>query len=75
MEITIKIPEAVIKTCNGLELTEEQTKSVIKTFLNVIMSDGYGQFNTDLENYVSSGEYDTENGQGVYIDEPYHKIY
>jgi hypothetical protein len=61
MEITIKIPEAVIRTCNIAELTEAQSKSVIKNFLTVIMNDGYGQFNTDLENYLSSGEYDAEN--------------
>jgi hypothetical protein len=61
MEITIKIPEAVIKTCNTAELTEAQSKSVVKNFLTVMMNDGYGQFNTDLENYLSSGEYDAEN--------------
>lgn len=67
MEITIKIPDTTIKICNECGFDADKTKLVVSSFINKIMNDGYGQFNTDFDSFLNDenfeeiiGEYDAE---------------
>ena len=67
MEITIKIPDTTIKICKECGFDETKTKLVVSSFINKIMNDGYGQFNTDFDSFLNDenfeeiiGEYDNQ---------------
>jgi len=56
MEITIKIPEFIIKLCKECGFDEEQTKKIYRGYINEISDDDYGQFNANFEDWLGDDE-------------------
>ena len=56
MEVTIKIPEFIINLCKECGFDEKQTQKLFRGYINEISNDGYGQFNTNFEDWLQDDE-------------------
>ena len=56
MEVTIKIPEFIIKLCKECGFDEEQTKKLFRGYINRISHDDYGQFSANFEDWLDGDD-------------------
>jgi hypothetical protein len=53
MQVTINIPEGIIRTCKECEWNEEQTKKVFLEYIQAITHHPYNQFEVDFDEWLN----------------------
>jgi hypothetical protein len=53
MQVTINIPEGIIRTCSKCGWNKEQTKKVFVEYLQEVTSHLYNQFEIDFDNWIN----------------------
>jgi hypothetical protein len=53
MQVTVNIPEGIIRTCSKCGWNEKQTKEVFVEYLQEVTSHLYNQFEIDFDNWIN----------------------